>query len=375
MKTPAGEIIHLVIAGTANPGMNDVNSVVHQLALQQALAGRLVSVWTISANPGEEDTAPLPYDARIFKKQDGKFKIDPDLTLAIGETKEGAIFHFHGGFVSAFFTISTRLHKESIPFVFTPHGAYDKVSVQGFGFMKSIHFKFFEKKILERATCIHCLGKTEDEGLQALYPNTKTIVVPYGFSSESSIQSAPDKNKFILGFCGRLDIYPKGLDLLVNAFAFVKQVNPRAQLWIIGDSAERDQLKRQIHSRGLQDDVIMWGSRSGEEKMELLSKINMFVHPSRTEGLAFSVIEAASMGIPCIVSEATTIGTTIRNFDCGEVVSNPDETDLFNAIMNLHHRIKLDGPASFSSKAKDMVAREYNWHSIVLRFDSLYEVA
>src|SRR5205814_1175957 len=157
-----------------------------------------------------------------------------------------------------------------------------------------------------------------------------------------------------------------------NAFAFVKQVNPGAELWIIGDSAEREQLQKRIQSRGLQNDVVMWGSKTGNEKMELLSKINMFVHPSRNEGLAFSVIEAASMGIPCVVSEATNIGITVRSFDCGEVVNNPDETALFNAIMNLQHRIRLDGLASFSAKAKEMVAREYNWNSIVLKFDSLY---
>lgn len=374
MKTSTGEIIHLTAGRTHASMMSDINKVVHQLATQQALAGRSVSVWTIAAD-NSEIIPDLPYKFRIFKKQNRKFNVDPLLIASLAEMKGKAIFHFHGGFIPEFFTISQQLHKEVSPFVFTPHGAYDRVSVDGMSFRKSLYFKFFEKKILERATYIHCLGKLEDAGLQALYPNSKVILVPYGFCRESLISAAPDKNKFILGFCGRLDIYTKGLDLLINAFAFVKQVNPRAELWIIGDSAERGQLHKQIHSRGLQNDVIMWGRKTGNEKVELLSKINMFVHPCRNEGLAFSVIEAASMGIPCVVSDATNIGRTVRVFDCGEIINRPDETALFNAIMNLHHRIKLDGPASFSAKAKEMVASEYNWNTIVLKFDSLYQVA
>lgn len=374
MKAPALEIIHLVAGKSSPEALNDVTKVIFDLATQQALAGRSVSVWSV-----DDDLSQFAIDKKFsvlaFKKQRRKFKLDQDLITAIEARKGQAVYHLHGGFIPVFYAISKFLASNNIPFVFTPHGAYNLVSLERSGFIKSLYTKFFERKLVERAAYIHCLGQSELEGVRAIYPQAKALLVPYGYAGEAALMATPDKNKFIIGYCGRLDIFTKGLDLLINAFAFVKQVHPGAELWIIGDSAERVQLHRQIVSRGLQEDVILWGKKSDEEKIKLLSKINMFIHPSRDEDLPVPVIEAASMGIPCVVSEASNIGVPVRNFDCGEVVDNPDENDLFKAIMNLHYRIDLDGIKVFSQKAREMVAQEYNWQKIISKYDCLYQTA
>ena len=368
------EIIH-IISGEADPGLpNDISEIVYQLATQQSLAGRRVSVWEINSDL-KKASEDHPFTVCFFKKHKKKFGIDNKLADSLVESQGKVFFHIHGGFVPAFFVISKVLHDNDIPFVFAPHGAYNPAAMQRHGFMKSLYIKLYERKLLERSTYIHCPSQAEVDGLMMVFPNAKAVLFPYGFAAEYGPPAAPDKNKFILGFSGHLEIYSKGLDLLVNAFAFVKQVHPGAELWIIGDSKERKQLNRQILSRGLQNDVTMWGSKNRDEKFRLLSKMNMFVSASRNEDRPTSVIEAASMGLPCVVTEASNVGIPIRNFDCGEVIENPDETDLFNAIMNLHHRIKLDGFAAFSEKARHMVAKEYDWDTIVLKFDRLYQTA
>jgi glycosyltransferase involved in cell wall biosynthesis len=43
--------------------------------------------------------------------------------------------------------------------------------------------------------------------------------LPYGFETQNpALQLSNDGGKFIIGFVGRLDIYTKGLDLLIKAF-------------------------------------------------------------------------------------------------------------------------------------------------------------
>lgn len=72
------------------------------------------------------------------------------------------------------------------------------------------------------------------------------------------MQLSNDGGKFIIGFVGRLDIYTKGLDMLINSFAaFAKEV-PQTELWILGDSDERATLESLIVNQGLFDKIILF---------------------------------------------------------------------------------------------------------------------
>lgn len=368
------EIVH-ILPGYAGAGIQpEAYQVVYELATQQALAGRRVALWMIGKG-NEFAACPGNVPSVVFEKQSRRFGLHPGLIAWVNELQGKAIFHLHGGCIPAFYAIAKLLQQRNIPFVFTPHGVYTSTSRGQTVLLRSLYMRFYETSLLRAASAIHCFGQSEIDSLNLFYPNQKTVLVPCGVSGASGGLMNPDKHKFILGFSGPLDIQAKGLDLLVNAFAFVKQVHPGAVLWIIGDSVQRKQLDRQISLRGLQNDVVFWGNKIGDEKRLLLSQLNIYVQPSRKEALPAGVLEAAFMGIPCVVTEATNIGSLVRNFDCGEVVNDPDETILFNAIMNLYHRIKLDGRAAFSEKAKNMVAKEYDWGLLVLKFDRLYQVA
>lgn len=361
------EIIHVVL-GQANPNrMNGVNKVVHELASQQALHGAKVSVWGITAN-STHDYPERNFETRLFKAYTNKFKIDSQFTHAVAKVKQQAIFHIHGGFNPAFYSVSAILRKLRANYVFTPHGAYNVIAMQRSKWVKKLYYTLFEKALLKNAKTIHCLGQSEVDGLQTIYPAAKYSLVPYGFEVDNLPQATLSNKSYTIGFCGRIDIYTKGLDLLLTAFAQAKDNISNARLCIIGDGAELSTLKAQAASLGIADSVEFCGSLYGADKYKKLATCSVFAHPSRNEGLPSSVLEAAAMGLPCIVTQATNVGESIKRYHAGAVITRPDADALANAMVTVYQ----SNLAQLGENARHMVATEYNWEAIIGRFNMLY---
>jgi glycosyltransferase involved in cell wall biosynthesis len=364
------EIIHVVL-GKANPQrMNGVNKVVYQLATRQAAAGLQVELWGITRQQDHNYPA-RNFKTRLFRAYTNKFQLDSGFKLALNSIGANAVFHLHGGFNPIFYSISTALSKRNIPFVFTPHGAFNTIAMERSNVVKKIYIHFFERKLLQRAGVVHCLGKSETEGLRTILQHPATHLVPYGFEPEWSGKHIPDYHRFIIGFCGRLDIYTKGIDVLLKAFAMVKKIHPHAELWLIGDGDDRNQIEREVLNNQLKG-VTLWGPKFGVEKTDLLKQVHLFAHPSRNEGLPSSVLEAASMGIPCVITEATNLGNSVRTHACGEVINEAEAGDLFAAISRAYSKIRMEGWKKYSEAAKQMVQEDYNWENVLVKFDEMY---
>ena len=368
------EIIHIVL-GKANPNrMNGVNKVVFQLANHQALSGKQVSVWGIT----RDTTHNYPsrnFKTQLFKAYKNLFKIDRALIKAI-EDREGkaVVFHIHGGWIPTFSILSKYLKRSNLPFVFTPHGAYNTIARLKSKRLKAFYFRLFERPLLKRAAAIHCIGGSEVSGLNEIFSTQKTQLIPYGYESNNNVLKHKQGNKgdFIVGFLGRLDIHTKGLDLLLEAFAtFSKEVS-KAQLWIIGDSEQRGQLEERVSMLGLEDHVILWGKKFGEAKYDLLRQMDVFAHPSRNEGLPSSVLEAADLGVPCLITEATNVGPWISSFNSGIVVENENVQALGKGLFDLYAQWKTSTYTSKRNAASQMVKEAFNWKTIVASFDDLY---
>lgn len=367
------EIIHLIL-GKANPQrMNGVNKVVYQLATQQALAGKAVSVWGITRNLAH-DYGDRNFNTLLFPAMRNPFVVHESLRESIIEQKGRAIFHLHGGWLPVYATIAKLLAKHQIPFVFTPHGAYNTVAMQRNKWQKKLYFYFFEKQLLQKAHKIHCIGESEVVGLQKIFPNEKSFLLPYGFETAKNTLPAPKSisQSFIIGFVGRLDIYTKGLDILVDAFAQFRQKVPQAKLWIVGDSHEKEALEKLIDKANIQESVILWGAKFGEEKERLIKQMSVFVHPSRNEGLPASVLEACSFGIPCIVSKETNVGNYIENYQSGKVLAENKMENLATVFQEMEKMSQTPQFQSLRENAFRMVREAFDWQNIVQKFDELY---
>jgi glycosyltransferase involved in cell wall biosynthesis len=370
------EIIHIVL-GKANPErMNGVNKVVYQLATKQVNFDVKASVWGIT-NDKENNYGERNFETQLFLKQRNPFSISKELKSAIIEKKNKAVFHLHGGWIPVFYSVAKLMRKHQINFVLTPHGAYNTIAMKRSSWSKKFYFSLFEKKLLIRTSKIHCIGKSEVNGLKKIFENKKSILLPYGYENEKVITiEKTDNPTIVFGFIGRLDIYTKGLDTLLKAFEKFKKNQPEAQLWIVGDSKEKIILEQQIKTKSLEKNIILFGSKFGTEKEELLQKMDVFVHPSRNEGLPLSVIEAASFGKPCIVTDTTNIGNQIKSSNAGITIYSQSSTQLYVAMQKMF--LVWENPVAFrelQENAIKMVNENYNWEKLITQFNTnLYNV-
>jgi glycosyltransferase involved in cell wall biosynthesis len=302
----------------------------------------------------------------LFRIGHNPFSLDSHLLLALDAIAPGTVFHLHGAFLPAFYSLGMALRQRAIPFVLTGHGGYNTITMQqGNSWRRKLYFRFRERPLLEAAHAIHCLGKSERTGIQRIYPNTKTVVIPYGFTSPAPCEIHPLPEVFIVGFCGRLDVRSKGLDQLLPAFASFQQMVPHARLWIVGEGKGRATLEALASRLGIAHKIIFFGSRFDDERLGLLSKMQVFVCPSRNEGLPLSVLEAAALGLPCVVTEATNLGDAIKQYGCGEVIPASHHFPLLQAIVRIHNRIQENGKPLMGTNARRMVREVFDWQKII----------
>ncbi|MGH2637072.1 MAG: glycosyltransferase, partial [Actinomycetota bacterium] len=96
--------------------------------------------------------------------------------------------------------------------------------------------------------------------------------------------------------------YQKGLDVLLEAFERVVRREPRARLLVAGrDGNQTRELEEIVARFGLDGSVTFLGVRSDIE--DLMCAADLFVMPSRWEGLGSVLIEAMGLEVPAVASD------------------------------------------------------------------------
>lgn len=89
---------------------------------------------------------------------------------------------------------------------------------------------------------------------------------------------------------------------LLNVFSEIHKLDSNSVLLLVGDGSLHQSIEKQIESLGLQNDVVLLGSRSDVPK--LLQAADCFLFPSVWEGFGMVAVEAQATGLPCICSES-----------------------------------------------------------------------
>jgi glycosyltransferase involved in cell wall biosynthesis len=106
---------------------------------------------------------------------------------------------------------------------------------------------------------------------------------------------------FVLGHVGRF-VYQKNHDLLINIFREVYRSMPNARLLLVGGGELEPEIRRQVKAFDLESVVQFLGKRP--DIPELLQAMDLFMLPSRFEGLPIVLIEAQAAGLKCLASNS-----------------------------------------------------------------------
>ena len=123
----------------------------------------------------------------------------------------------------------------------------------------------------------------------------------------------------------------KGIPLLLQAAAAVRQRGVRFELRIAGDGELRDVVEEQIAGLDLGDTVTLLGWQSGEEIRAELEACRAFVLPSFAEGLPVVLMEALALGRPVVTTSIAGIPELVDD-QCGWLVPSGSVEDVARAL-------------------------------------------
>lgn len=102
---------------------------------------------------------------------------------------------------------------------------------------------------------------------------------------------------------GSPDLRYKGHSTVLSAMSLLRKEGFESRYHIVGGGEGTD-LKKQAEALGLTDYVIFHGQLSHEEVLNVLRASDIYIQPSLAEGVPRALIEAMSLGLPCIGSNA-----------------------------------------------------------------------
>jgi glycosyltransferase involved in cell wall biosynthesis len=216
-----------------------------------------------------------------------------------------------------------------------------------------------------------------ERALQERYPPA-----PDAFSTHySSIQlhddafvSVPPERprragQFTLLTVGTLEQLYKAPDVLLEATAMAVRLAPSLglRLVLVGDGRYRPELEARVASLALARRVRFVGrTPAGQAVRDQLDQADLFVLPSRTEGLPKAMIEAMARGLPCIGS---TVGGIPELLAPEDLVRPEQPALLAQRILE----VAADTPRMACMAARNLQkAREYHENALRERRRALY---
>ncbi|MEO6458258.1 MAG: glycosyltransferase family 4 protein [Chloroflexia bacterium] len=211
--------------------------------------------------------------------------------------------------------------------------------------------------------------------LRGRHVNVKVIPnsAALGFSrDEGETEQASDK-RYIL-FLGRIDIYQKGLDILLEAFSRSAAQLPDVRLVIAGSGTEQQltKLGLLVAKNRYKDRIELAGQVDQEKAARLMRSALMLVMPSRYEAWPLTAIEAGAAGIPVVGFDILGVRDAAPPFPAGhgQLVANGDVGALAEQITKVATEPKMRHEMGENGR---LWAARFTWDALAAEQLAFYE--
>jgi glycosyltransferase involved in cell wall biosynthesis len=210
-----------------------------------------------------------------------------------------------------------------------------------------------------------------------IVPQRKIAVVPNGIDP-AAVTDPPARQEVrqalgilpgapVIGTVGRLDTV-KRQDILLEAFARLKQHVPDAHLLLVGDGPERARLLSLAADMQLGDSAHFVGYQP--QPGAYLQAMDVFALTSRSEGMPLSVLEAWAAGLPVVVSRVGGLPELVQDGATGLVCPFGDPDGVVAAFRRL-----LDDPTTahrLGAAGRDLVHKRYTVQAMAQAYEREY---
>lgn len=174
------------------------------------------------------------------------------------------------------------------------------------------------------------------------------------------------KGEYII-FVARL-VKHKNPHILIEAYQKMKERYEK-KLTIVGGASHTAEYEKYLHKLAGDDpDIIFTGHQSGHTLKQLFAHAALYVLPSDSEGLSISLLEAASYGVPIIISNIPQNREVVRSY-AGKVRPR--------SVQSLAKKMEsmladYDTHKANAQTLQNIVRKEYNWDTITDQVVEIY---
>jgi len=308
------------------------------------------------------------------------------------------LVHIHALF-SFSSTMAARIARQhSVPYLVRPLGVLNRWGMENRRpILKRVSFRLVELPSLLNSAAIHYTSNAERAEAASLDPQLaehESVVIPLPVErvAQGNAERFLDRYPKLRG-CRIIlilsRIHPmKGIELLLDAFAIVRNQHNDVALVIAGEGEEayvrglRERAGTNLRSRSAsgsacptnlqeEDTRIVWtGHLSGEMKAAALAAADVFVLPSASENFGIAAAESLAAGIPTIVSEEVALSSDIRRYDAGVVVQR-DAQQLAAAISD--SLSNKERAAGLAANGRRLAEERYSPEAVGRALHELYQ--
>lgn len=220
--------------------------------------------------------------------------------------------------------------------------------------------QFYLQKRYPSANCPHW-AETEDPRIVEANMGKKQFTI--GVSDANLTESAfchrartrlHDPSVLRVVFVGTLGSLYKGPDTLVRAAAVCRSEGVRVEMRFVGDGREKTGLQQLSRELNVADRTTFLGDvQAGKCVREEMDRADLFVLPSRAEGVPRAMLEAMARGLPCIGSTAGGIPELLHPED---MVPPDDSAELAKRLIEV---ARAEGRIERMSRRNLIVAQGY----------------
>lgn len=226
-----------------------------------------------------------------------------------------------------------------IPYVIVPRCAFTMGDQKKKRIKKLICNFLFYKWFSRNALAVQYLTNKECEDSKGNW-NSRYYIEPNGI--DVNIDKPKDRCSNFpirISYIGRLEMYQKGLDVLLCGISrfYEKYGTDNLRIDIYGNSVSgsAETIKNYLAENKLSKFVKVHDPVFDKNKESILMKSDYFLLTSRYEGMPMGLLEACSYGIPVIITPGTNMSHEIQSMDAGfvcELTSDSIANALIEAV-------------------------------------------
>lgn len=269
---------------------------------------------------------------------------------------------FHETYRAEYLKIAKNLRINKTPYIIIPHGELTKEAQKKKWLKKKAANLLLFNKFINGALAIQCLSQKE---LETTNFGKNKFIGTNGVDMPKVQKNKFNENKINFTYIGRLDPFHKGIDLMIKAIALKKDMLLTNNCFFNLYGPDRfgwgDEIRRLISENGVENLVQLHSEVSGAPKEDILLDTDVFIQTSRFEGMPMGVLEALSYGLPILITEGTTLGSYIRDYNAGWVAETSVEliAKSFEKVIEEKARFEEKG-----QQAIKLIEENFEWNKI-----------